>query len=336
MKRATIQSAARDGITLMEVLIAIGILAVGLSSVAALLPAGGSQAKKAVMADRASSLAANALSDAMTAGIARPASLVFPGGIPQRRIVIDPLGNPGLSEDTNNNGQLDGGEDVNSNTILDGLVFCNLQDKGVFGGGAAVSGAVRNLFGQSRDDVIFNDPATDDALPTNLLIDGARGFLGRTSCLWAIESLDVNPISGGVIARLSVVLFHERDVSSASAMAFTGGGTAEIDVNGLITWTGSLPGGRSVKDVFRPGTVVLRNTPTDNAAPSLYVLRAAPENISGGVYAIADDTRLSEPPAPGATMYVTVLLDSVGLAQEFVTLEGNSEYALPTARRMTP
>ena len=81
---------------------------------------------------------------------------------------------------------------------------------------------------------------------------------------------------------------------------------------------------------------MLRNTPTDNAAPSLYVLRAAPENISGGVYAIADDTRLSEPPAPGATMYVTVLLDSVGLAQEFVTLEGNSEYALPTARRMTP
>lgn len=312
----------------MEVLIAIGILAVGLSSVAALLPAGGSQAKKAVMADRASSLAANALSDAMTAGIARPASLVFPGGIPQTRIVIDPMGNPGLSEDTNNNGQLEGGEDLNSNTILDGLVFCNLQDEGVFGGGAAVSGSVRNLFGQSRDDIIFNDPATEDALPTNLLIDGTRGFLGRTSCLWAIESLDGNAISGGDMARLSVVLFHERDVSSASARALSG----TINDSGVITVT--LPSGRSLKDVFRPGTVVQRNTPNNSAAPSLYVLRAAPAASASSVYAITDDSRLNAPTATPEN--VTVLLDSVGLAQQFVTLEGNSEYALPAERRMTP
>ena len=310
MKQATIQSAARDGITLMEVLIAIGILAVGLSSVAALLPAGGSQAKKAVMADRASSLAANALSDATTAGIARPDALSTTAA----RVVIDPLGDPGLT----------------------GMTYATFKTGGVFGSGAAVSGSVRNLFGQSRDDVIFNDPATDDALPTNLLIDGTRGFLGRTSCLWAVESLDGSAISGGDMARLSVVLFHERDVSSASAMAFTGGGTAEIDVNGLITWTGSLPGGRSVKDVFQPGVVVIRHVPESNAAPSFYVLRAAPENISGGVYAIADDYRLWKPATPGATMYLTVLLDSVGLAQQFVTLEGNSEYALPAARRMTP
>ena len=136
------------------------------------------------------------------------------------------------------------------------------------------------------------------------------------------------------MARLSVVLFHERDVSSASAMAFTGGGTAEIDANGLITWTGSLPDGRSLKDVFRPGTVVLRNTPRDAAAPSLYVLRAAPAASASSVYAITDDSRLNAP--PGTTENVTVLLDSVGLAQQFVTLEGNSEYALPAARRMTP
>ena len=315
MKRATIQSAVRDGITLMEVLIAIGILAVGLSSVAALLPAGGSQAKKAVMADRASSLAANALSDAMTAGIARPTVLFDPlllGPPTAARVVIDPLGDPGLA----------------------GTTYATFKTGGVFGSGTAVSNSVRNLFGQSRDDIIFNDPATDDALPTNLLIDGARGFLGRTSCLWAIESLDGSAFSGGDMARLSVVLFHERDVSSASAMAFTGGGTAEIDANGLITWTGSLPGGRSVKDAFRPGTVVLRDAPNVPEAPSLYVLRAAPAVSANSVYAITDDSRLNAP--PGTTENVTVLLDSVGLAQEFVTLEGDSEYALPAARRMTP
>ena len=243
MKRATIQSAARDGITLMEVLIAIGILAVGLSSVAALLPAGGSQAKKAVMADRASSLAANALADAITAGLTRPAALTMTGA----RVVIDPLGDPGLI----------------------GMTYATFKAGGVFGTGNDVSSiAIRNLFGQSRDDLIFNDPANEDALPTNLLTDGVRGFLGRTSCLWVIEKTDgtSSAIEGGDLARLSVVLFHERDVSSASARALSG----TINNSGVITVT--LPSGRSLKDVFRPGTVVLRDAPDAPNAPA-HVLR---------------------------------------------------------------
>ena len=289
----------------MEVLIAIGILAVGLSSVAALLPAGGSQAKKAVMADRASNLAANALADAITAGLTRPAALSATAA----RVVIDPLGNSGLT----------------------GMTYATFKTGGVFGSGAAVLGsAVPKLFGQSRDDLIFNDPATDDALPTNLLIDGTRGFLGRTSCLWMIEKTDgtSGAIEGGDMARLSVVLFHERDVSSASAMAL--GGT--IDDSGVITVT--LPSGRSLKDVFRPGTVVLRDAPNAPEAPSFYVLRAAPAASANSVYAITDDSRLNAPTATPEN--VTVLLDSLGLAQQFVTLEGNSEYALPAERRMTP
>lgn len=311
MKRATIQSPGRDGITLMEVLIAIGILAVGLSSVAALLPAGGSQAKKAVMADRASSLATNALADAITTGLTRPAVLFDPllaGPPTAARVVIDPLGDPGLT----------------------GMTYATFKTGGVFGGGAVVSGSVRNLFGQSRDDIIFNDPVTEDALPTNLLIDGTRGFLGRTSCLWVIEKTDgsSNPLQAGDLARLSIVLFHERDIASPSAMALSG----TVDDSGVITVT--LPSGRLLKNVFRPGTVVLRNTPNNNRAPSLYVLRAAPAATASSVYTITDDSRLNAP--TGTTENVTILLDSVGLAQQFVTLEGNSEYALPAARRMTP
>jgi type II secretory pathway pseudopilin PulG len=66
---------SRNGITLLEVLIAIGILAIGLSTVISLVPAGRSQASRAVVLDRASNLAANALSDAATFGLLRPASL---------------------------------------------------------------------------------------------------------------------------------------------------------------------------------------------------------------------------------------------------------------------
>jgi len=310
MKRLPIQLDAKKGITLMEVLIAIGILAVGLSSVAALLPAGGSQAKKAVMADRAATLAENALADAVTAGLIRPDALTGGGS----RIVLDPIGDPGLA----------------------GLTYRSLTVAGVYGGGGAVSSAVPQLFGQSRDDLIFNDPATEDALPTNLLVEGTRGYLGRTSCLWAIESLTAGSIVAGRQARLSVVLFHEREVTSPGSAVFNGGGTAEIDSNGLITWSGSLPSGLSVKQVFRPGTVVLRHTPESVAAPAFYVLRAAPENASGGVYAIADDRRLTEPPTSPGPMYISVLVGSVGLAQRIVTLEGNSEYSWPGARRVTP
>lgn len=284
----------------MEVLIAIGILAVGLSSVAALLPAGGSQAKKAVTADRAATLAENALADAVTAGLTRPAALTNVSS----RVFLDPFGD----------------------SALPGLTYSRLTKAGIYGGGTPVDPVVMRSFGQLRDDLIYKAPVTDDALPTNLLVDGTRGFLGRTSCLWVIESLDGIPIAGGRQARLSVVLFHERDVTSAAAMRLNG----TVDETGVIS-VSALPIGLSLKQVFRPGTVVLRNVP-NNQSPALYVLRAAPAASPLSVYTIVDDTRLW---GPSGTP-VTILVGSVGLAQRIVTLEGNSEYSWPGARRVTP
>lgn len=187
MKFNPIKHDSRRGITLMEVLIAIGILAIGLTSVAALLPAGGSQAKKAVMADRAATLAENALSDAVTYGLCRPDALLNPDPS-AARIVIDPLGDPGLG--------------------AIGLPSSNLTNRGVLATapGPALATAIANLFGQSRDDVVVTAAATDDSLPTNLFIDGTRGFEGRTSCLWVIESLDGSAIAAGQPARLSAVI----------------------------------------------------------------------------------------------------------------------------------
>jgi type II secretory pathway pseudopilin PulG len=52
------------GMTLLEVLIACGILVVGLSSIASLLPAAGSRLSQAALEDRAGSLAANAHTEA--------------------------------------------------------------------------------------------------------------------------------------------------------------------------------------------------------------------------------------------------------------------------------
>ena len=354
MRYTHIQLEDRNGITLMEVLIAIGILAVGLSSVAALLPAAGSQAKKAVIADRAASMAENCLADAVTIGITKPNTVrvelgplpLSPLPLPSspttsggrtcnwNRIVFDPLGNPFLSEDTNNDGILIAAEDIipiggPPNNLMDGLMYARLYRDGIFSGGGAASNDVLKLFSQGRDDLVYEEPASADALPTNQ-IDNTRAFLGRTSCLWALESLNGNPIAAQNTARLSAVLFHERDPSDTTF-------TATINDAGLIRWTSSLPAGRSIKQVFRRGVVVVRMNPNAPGAPSMYVLRAAPEASTTSVYAMADDSRLSPPVTiPPTTDQVRILLDSVGLAQKIVTLEGNSEYTLSDERKVTP
>ena len=149
-----------------------------------------------------------------------------------------------------------------------------------------------------------------------------------------LESLDGNPVAAGNFARLSAVLFHERDQSTAAVSVFNGEGTAEIDGSGRITWTGSLPEGKTIKQLFKPGTVVVRHNPLNNLAPAAYVLRAAPGSPDGGVYAIADDERLI--PGGGASDWVSILVGSVGLAQKIVTLEGNSEYTSSDQRKVTP
>lgn len=65
----TLDSSARRGMTLLEVLVASGILVVGLSSVAAILPAAASLLGEAANIDRATMLAANTAADVKARGV---------------------------------------------------------------------------------------------------------------------------------------------------------------------------------------------------------------------------------------------------------------------------
>lgn len=60
---------ARRGITLLEVLIACGLLIIGLSAMASLLPAAGARLAQASVADRAGVLASNAFADSHIRGL---------------------------------------------------------------------------------------------------------------------------------------------------------------------------------------------------------------------------------------------------------------------------
>lgn len=63
----------RDGFTLLEVLVAIGVLMFALAGIAALLPATGARLAEATDADRAGTLAANARADLLARGACRAA-----------------------------------------------------------------------------------------------------------------------------------------------------------------------------------------------------------------------------------------------------------------------
>ena len=68
-RSATVTHHPRAGLTLLEVLVACGVLAIGLASVAAMLPAAGSRFGQAQLADRAGFLGANARADLLNRGV---------------------------------------------------------------------------------------------------------------------------------------------------------------------------------------------------------------------------------------------------------------------------
>jgi hypothetical protein len=205
------------GITLLEVLISIGILAIGLSSVVALVPAGHSQATRAVVLDRASILAANVLADAATFGLFR--SVGVRNGA-SRPLVIDAAA-----------------------TSLPGAVNGDLGPLGIYAtappANVPAPAACENLFLQLRDDITVTAPAGPDDLPTNLFVDGARAFEGRMTALLCLQS--------GTPERASVVVFHRRDPSLPTL--------AGTITNLQLTISTAL-GTRSFRDVVKPGVVV--------------------------------------------------------------------------------
>ena len=181
----------RAGITLLEVLISLGILSIGLASVVALIPAGGSQARKAQIEDRRGALGSASLNDIITRGLLNPSTWsTVPASPNQYRLVIDPLGNGAFP----------------SSAGLTSVTIDNV---------AAGSMAASEVF-RGQDDLVYDTTKSEDNPPVPMFFgNDKRTSEGNFSWLATLvpATVDSNP----QYFRLTVVEFHRRDTASNSS-----------------------------------------------------------------------------------------------------------------------
>lgn len=277
----------RRGITLLEVLISIGILAIGLTSVVALVPAGRSSAAQALMYDRALNLAENALDDAATFGCLKLRTLGVATGTTASTIILDEA--PTVSALGGSQGSL-AQRGIYAETAADAA-------------SAAPPVALRQLL-QLRDDVIVQPGPTEEDLPRYRTIDGVRGFEGRFTCMLALAPL-ATTMSAGSRARLTAVVFHNRDLTTPVV-------TGVWDGEGALVFT--PPGERSRVQTFRSGSVFF-------SSGRFYRARSVSYDNAGRAHVLYSGTSIFT----SGTAHI--LADSVGIAERFVTIEGGGPYS---------
>jgi len=277
---------SRRGITLMEVLISIGILAIGLSSVVALVPAGRAQAARAVILDRAAVLAANTLADIATFGLLRPDSLTRVP-VAGTAVIIDPA--------------------LTTNALINSATG-TLRNRGIFSSGTVppvagpVPAAALRLLTESRDDVTVGAGLSEDDPPIAMFADGIGSFTGRMTALLCLQAGPTADTPGTV----SVVVFHSRDPSLPVVS-----GTV---VNNAAQLTGNLEG-RSPQDVIKPGVVLWDGSRFHQAVNASFTTGTAG---TAALLMLSSGTTLNGP--------VQFLPDSVGLAERPYLPETSSLY----------
>jgi hypothetical protein len=288
----------RAGITLMEVLMSIGILSIGLASVVALIPAGGSQAKKAVIEDRRGALGANTIADVVNYGMLNPATWSMIPTAPYR-LVIDPLGNGSFP----------------SAAGLTAISVSNI----------AAGSNVANLVFSAADDLVYVDDATK-ADPTTYppvpkrTSDNARR-LSEGDYSWLATLVPSGMASPSQFYTLSVVEFYRRPPPSVAVSA---------NISGSFGATSSLTLNLSslnldadtFRRLFPTGGVLLF---TDNSTVHAWrrIQLAAP-TLSGDVVTTVNLVLDRNTPAGVTDVYA--FEGTVGVIDRGVQLEGSTPW----------
>jgi Tfp pilus assembly protein PilV len=333
------------GISLLEVLISMGILTVGLLSVLSLVPAGKSQAVKAVIYDRSSVMASNVAADLISRGLLRTSAWAT-GKVAAPIAVFDPLYSatnaivaatgttvywPPLASAVSTAIAVlpDAATTGTASTFtISGTTFSGvIRGSGTAGRFQAVQEACDILF-RSEDDPLYTLDGVgpdDPPLPRwsgsvpGAPAAGRRAFEGLYSFLATVQtSATAAPFwDAATPATLTVVTFQRRDPTVAPLVLVP-------DVaNDLWRYsTAALPSGQTIRDVIRPGVLVLwlNNTASPTAARWFRVVLAA-EQQPGNV-ALTCEGADPDPTLANAAVYV--FPGAVGGIEVPVKLEGTS------------
>jgi hypothetical protein len=291
----------------MEVLISIGILSIGLASVIALVPAGGNEARRALIEDRRAALGAAALADCINRGFLQPV-MWDPAQAPSGpyRIVIDPLGGGSVFPS------------AMSRVNLVGMTAPQADD--VFRGG---------------DDLVYEKPE-DEAAPAVPVYELAGGAVTRRSTVGAFSWLATLLPSGTRNPdryRLTVVTFHQRQLPAAISIPPAGfpcigtSGTPDVTLNpDPPTLPNISP--EDFRDTFtRGGAVLLMPAALALDEPvwrTIVLPMPIPAATGGGI--TGADLNLNAP-VPFAAASIYVFPGSVGVSEKLVTLEGPSPWS---------
>ena len=286
------------GITLLEVLISLGILSVGLASVLALIPAGGSQTQRALIEDRRGAMAAAACADAINLGLLQPhkwnRSLAAP-----YYCIFDPVGNGSFTAN------LDDGIQPFKAVDLGGLPAGSVEANDAF---------------RLHDDLTFIAGTTEDAPPLPRFLQGTAGPARRFSeGTFSWLATLATGTTGAPNYVLSIVQFHRRPASpSANVNPATRAGSVFTLANPITE--------ELFRDFFPVGGAVLLTNPM--TSPAIFewrrIVMASPI-ISAGLVTGAD-LEFDRDPSPNAT-HLHAIEGTVGLTERFVQLEGISPWS---------
>jgi len=299
-----VHTTRRNGITLLEVLVSLGILSIGLACVVALLPAGASEAKKAMDDDRRSAVAAAATADAITRGILNPATWTpAPASTNRSAILVDPLGANALA---------------NASPAA-GLAAVTL---GNFGAGTV---AADEGF-RSQDDLVYDTSQSDDEppIPRFYATAGKRASKGTFSWLATLV-----PATTGALPqffRLTIVVCNRRGEGVAAVAPLAGTllpvtGTAPRTSTRTATFNPGMTS-ETFRDFCPAGAVVLIS---DGATTWEWrrLLQAAPlvptGLVTGARFSFDNDVSITAD-------RVHLVQGAIGYAEHFVTLERNSPW----------
>ena len=292
----------RSGITLMEVLIAVGILAIGLSSVVSLLQAGHSMAQRSFVTDKAAIIAANAAADFVTQGLLRPECLT--ASTPP--LLIDPFG-----------------------AGWPGGLSAVLKQDGVFALSTSANARVLPVSGylvRGRDDVIFNIPDNPTFDVTNRFsTDGIREYQGKFSWAAMLARPSTSTTTGflpGENAALSIIVFHQRDPTQSPVPvgAYTAGSGSVVFPN---TGVPLIPG-RQNRDILRTGGVMLLVPAGGSPAVRRLALASMTTDQSGKETGAFIEFEGGDP--LGGPFTAFLIPDAVAVLQRMVTIEGPNGY----------